>query len=494
MQKRENSYIVFLKSILIVILGSLSFPNMNVIGALSILPIAILLLNTLMKGDPFSFVIQLFTGAHFTYGKQIGSVFLIAAGIALILWTILFNKRKFKNQLTSTGKKYIFLLCVILFIQVLSILFYRDFEFDKKIISILYIILITQFVIYFSGISISEIDIKRFVYCLFLTCLYSVIVSINQFSSFLPTNSLWPTYDENAIFEKEIFRNSGTFLNYEIYAEYSLSIITILLPGIVSGSIKKYNTRLHYIAIITVALSLYSIILSGTRSSLFLFPICTLIVLYRYRNKINKTTFIAIFVAAVVGYLTPDITKILNLDSFILRNDSLENTTLDKVMTGEAINRAATFSYGLEKIQNKLKDGTLLIGEGYYTFRDEYRDIHFDKSGIEFPDYHNLYMSLIVIWGIGGAWAFISIFILSINSGIKAYKKIKNTNSIYSDLLYGFNLMFIFLMINQLKIQFIRDSNYLFLIMILLVIYISLSESILNFSKKIIKNEDSLVY
>ncbi|HUR11223.1 MAG TPA: hypothetical protein VM012_07630, partial [Flavitalea sp.] len=91
----------------------------------------------------------------------------------------------------------------------------------------------------------------------------------------------------------------------------------------------------------------------------------------------------------------------------------------------------------------------------------------------------------IVIWGYGGALVFVLIFIASLTKGIRSYKRNRGAPPAYRDLLLGFNLLFFLFLINQLKIQFIREINYFMLILILLAIYHTVAGKMVKSSRSV---------
>ncbi|AXE17026.1 hypothetical protein DR864_04395 [Runella rosea] len=489
---RERVYLILFKSILIVLLGAVSYPEINQLGLVCIIPISIIMLSTLLKGDLFSFILQIFVGCHFTYGKQIGGVFTLSATLSLVIY-ILLNRKTITNNKSSFSNSQKYIIYGLLFLQILSLLLASSFETYKKLISILFFCCLTLIVLYSSKSLISKFDIRRFYVIIFYSSLYILLVALNQNYKIISDSPLFPTYTEDAVFEKGIFRSSGTLLNFEYFGEYSLGIMMLLTPGIVSGSLKKYSKYIYYICLFSVLISFYCIILSGTRSTLFLLPFFLIYIFFIYKKYVAFMKILLGFFLLLILFSNVNIGSYINLKSFSDRNENLGAFSFDKVLNGEAINRASTFTYGLAKISKKAKGISILIGEGYYTTREEYRKTHFDESNIVFPDYHNFYMSSIVLWGVLGVILFVSLFASFLYKGVFFFKT-NNAGTISSDLICGFNLFFIVFLINQFKIQFIRDSNYFMLILIFLVIYSNLISSTYTLIHLKKRNENSLVY
>ena len=269
----------------------------------------------------------------------------------------------------------------------------------------------------------------------------------------------------------DITRSSGTFLSYEAYAEYSISIIALLLPGVLSGSFKKADTKLYILCLLTIFLGVFSIVLSATRSFILLLPVLIFIILFNSK-KIKANSLLFIGFLTVMFLVVNSFTHIVDFSIFSKRSEDMDVNSLSfsKVLSGEQINRGPLFSFATKNIR---RNGGL-IGGGYFTSPEEYHDVHFGKDLVEYADYHNLYLSIIVIWGFIGAILFLSIIFSLYFKGVRLYRRVKRNSSLPNDLLLGFNTMFILFLINEFKIQFNRQVNYFMLVLILLAIYSSL--------------------
>lgn len=465
--KYRKSLFFFIKIFLLIFLGSLSYPKITNLGLLALVPIIFIFIHTLFIKDYFSFLLLVFVSNHFPYGNQIGGVYILSAGIALTYYYFFFTNTHKKNLLISSiTRLQKSMLIVFFFIQILSIIIgSSNFSIEPQIIASCSFFFLLLLFYFFTKIIITDLDFKKLFVTFFFVSVHMLLVSLNQIFKFIQPNPFFVLYSKDSTFELDILRSSGTFLNFEAYAEYSLSIIAILLCLIISGSINKFGLLLKRLIVTTIIISIIAIILSGTRSSLYSLPLLFIIIIFAYRKKIKiLNMFIFIFLCLMFFLFNP--LSFFNLDSFTKRNEGTK-FEFNKILSGEGTNRSSVYEHGFEKIQK----GNLLIGQGYFTTRDEYHFVHFDNTGIEYPDYHNLYLSSIVIWGICGTIIFFSILLYPIYKGLSIYSKLKKKFLFKSDLLCGFNIMFIFLMVNEYKIQFIRETNYFMLIFIFLAIY-----------------------
>jgi len=434
---------------------------------------------SLQRQEYFSFLLQLLICNHFLFGYENGGVFNFAASISLIIYLFISKNQTFVN--TSLSKGCLISILLLGIIQGLS-LFNSDSALNLKLIAAFFFFNLLFLFYYSSKIALSSKNFVNIFQVLGLFFIYMFIVSLNQKFIFFQSNyAFFPNLDPDAEYELGITRSAGTLGNFEAYAEYSVSMAALCLPGILSGSYFKANRPFYYFCCLIVLLSILSIVLSGTRSSILLLPflIITICIILGRQLKI-KTILVSAFLITAFVIINND-QDFFDLNVFSQRSESVDfqKLTLSKLLSGEEMNRGNIFAYAFKKIDRV----SGLVGEGYFTNRSEYTKVHFDQGkDVSIPDYHNLYLSSIVIWGYVGTIIFISIFISTIIRGFKLYYKLRSNHFYLVDLLLGFNLLFTFFMINQFKIQFIRDANYFVLIFLLLAVYNSLMKYLSNLS------------
>lgn len=470
MQKKSDSVlIIFLKILVYLILGSFTFsayPLPIVLAALTI--ITVIFFITLYKEDYFSFLMQLFICNHFQFGYENGGIFNLAASLALIIHLLVY-KNKFQ-KVSALSMASITAIVILAIIQILSLI-NSDSPVNLKIISALSFFNLFFLFYYSSKIGFNVINYLRFIQITGIFFIYMFLVSLNQKYEFYQSPyAFFPSLNPDAEYELGIKRSGGTLGNFEFYAEYSISIIALVLPGLLSGSFNNVSKQFYYFCCLIAFTAILAIVLSGTRSSILLLPflIITVCMFLVKRLKV-KSIIISATIMAVLFIINSNV-KLIDFTVFTKRSESVDmkTLTLSKILSGEDMNRGDIFAYGIKKINKS----SVLIGEGYFTNRKEYTKVHFDQvDDMSVPDYHNLYLSAIVIWGYLGAAILVFIFVSTIIRGFKLYYILKSYNFFLVDLLLGFNILFLFFMINQFKIEFIRDTNYFLLILLLLSIY-----------------------
>jgi hypothetical protein len=472
---QEPVKIVLAKIAMVCLLGSFSLGAYNpAVNLLAVIAMIYVFTSSINKGDYFSFMMQLFFANHFVFGNDKGGLFNIVALFTLFVLNL--SGKKFSPNPTSFGPGVRFLIVVLFLFQIIGLTANLNATFVAKLSGLASFSGMILLIYLLSTIKITKLDLIRFIQVLFFFSIYELIVSLNQKYSFIHFNSpLLPKQSDGDDFQYDIFRCMGTFINFEAYAEYSLSIIALLLPGIISGSFKKISMKFYGMTVGLVVISLMSIILSVTRSSFYLLPFVVIFIFFTQGKKL-KFSALAPFLIAIVAFLLLNTQfKFVDFAAFTERSKEMNITSLGDIASGNEINRGDIFAYAFKKIERTKG----ILGEGYFTTPFDYYAVHFGKRKPDVGDYHNLYLSIVVFWGIPGALAFLMIFFTSIYRGFTTLKNNKKTISDFDrDLLVGFNTLFVFLLINQYKIIFLRESNYALVIFILLLMYLGLIRKI----------------
>jgi hypothetical protein len=195
-------------------------------------------------------------------------------------------------------------------------------------------------------------------------------------------------------------------------------------------------------------------LLSGTRSSLLLtlfFAAILGIFQIRYLLFSLKNIIYLLFISVPLIIYASVIEKSLQLDTLISRWDDL-NRKID-VVTGEGINRQGTYQLAYRRIREE----NLTFGNGY-CFGQAYSKVVKGQNISEYKDFHNLYLSLPFFYGWAGAFLLILMFVIPLFILFKRKRL----------LWVSFFSMWVVFLINEYKIQFIRDPHYTMLIWILL--------------------------
>lgn len=424
--------------------------------------------------DPVTFFLQLFIGNFFIFGNKFGGNYNIAAFAAIVFYTAINGRIPFlKKSILNNAIKAALLIWA--FFELLSITGGNHFPLSSELQNFLAFCMMLYLFYFVSRIPFTSDDYYKIVFSISVFFIYLFLVAFNQNYEFI-NSPFWffPSTDKTIEYDQGITRCASTLgANFEAFAEFCVSLICILLPGILSGSSLKKNRFFYYFSMTMMLLILMAMIYSGTRSSILLLPI-GIVGSFIFLGKRLNTKLVVLMLVVSAGLFVANLgLKFIDFSVFEERSENMDNVSLQTMLNGDAMNRGGLFPYAFQQMQN-----TGIIGRGYFTSPYEYRYVQFNKDDMIFDgiaDYHNLYMSSYVLWGSVGFAAMMFLFFYPMYEGWKTYWAVRKQGGYMTDLLLGFNLLFVIMMINEFKIQFVRDVNYFTIVMMLLVLYISLA-------------------
>ena len=178
----------------------------------------------------------------------------------------------------------------------------------------------------------------------------------------------------------------------------------------------------------------------------------------------TPSTLIGIIIAVI---LLLSFGSYIGLDLLLERIGTIDfsHINANNVANGEETSRGFTYQTGFKRLLER--DWVLGYGFGV---GNHYSMAFFGNTDQEIRDYHNLYLSLPIMFGWVGGFVFLFIFINTIYKLILSYYS--NKKESYSNNLIGFIFTWIIFLINEYKIQAIREPNYFMLIWIWLIITI----------------------
>jgi len=149
--------------------------------------------------------------------------------------------------------------------------------------------------------------------------------------------------------------------------------------------------------------------------------------------------------------------------------------SLKDISEGRGINREEVFIVGVSRI-NEL---SWTLGYGFGTLESN-RIAWFGNLYHPFYDFHNIYLSLPIIFGWGGATAFLFIIFTVLFRLMIALKNMKNiSDSFMANIIIGLIVFWITFLIHEYKINILRNVHYVMLIFI----WLGISNSIANTSE-----------
>lgn len=322
-------------------------------------------------------------------------------------------------------------------------------------------------------------------FVLFLVALNQKFVFIDSSIPLLGSEALDTSVSEVGIYYG--LRMPSLFFDYELFSEFALMMFILSFSIITEKSTKAYfgfTALPYYLAFI----SLLNIIITGTRSGfLLLFGFLIIFTFFRTKNLFSTQTFIVVASLAILVPVMVNYAELIGLDYLINRFKEIDfkNVSLNNIVSGEEMNRAYVYAEGY----NRIKQENWLLGYGYGTQQSN-NLAWFSKLGasgvLEIRDFHSLYICMPMIYGWIGGIVYLGMVIYIIILLFRKYLK-TNENPLRI-FIFGLAFLFIFFLINQIKINSLRLYNYHYMIWILM----GFALSVLRI--KSISDEDSLVY
>ena len=462
-----SSQKIFLNVIFLLIIGLFSiklfFPS-PVLWIFSFVIILFFLLKVIINyKDPFGFLLILFFLSHFSYVDNQGGLWNISAFTVYII--IILSKRKqisFKTDRTS-----LFLLISLLLVNLVGWTFYSDSSITLRIQGFIMLSSYMLTFIFVSNIKITPVVLKRFFNLLFIISIYLFFAAINQRIGII--DSKLPLLPPKSISQNLInltSNSSSTFANSELYGEYCVLILILTLSvSLTKANIKLFFSKKYY-SIIIILMMIFGCFLSGSRSSVLLAFSSLFIVglksvlsfkksnnLFKLLTVLSAISLFSLFIFDF-GYQSTlsDFQKLESLDY-----------SVDNIISGESINRYELFKYAIERINSE----NWLFGKGYGPLESNILAWWGYTEDTPYVDFHNLYYTMIMVYGYLGLLIFLSLVIRIIILSVKA-KFFKINANYLNPILTVIPLFWIIFLIDQWKISILRNPNFHMIIWIFL--------------------------
>lgn len=449
------------------------FNNKYIGFAIILIPISSIFLKIYRSSeDKFDFLLFIFILSHFTqYGANRGGLW-----VTLIFVVFILKFREIFVRFLHLSIALRILILILLLYDILGLIIVNE---KDVIIRIQYFFMFSTLLLVFtfaSTVPLSEGHlIKLFKVC-FIIQIFSFLIALNQKYLLLPipNTALFPLRVD-LFGEFQTSRSSSMIDDYELFAEYSLLSFIIFFPQIL---FRRKNVSLkNYQLIIFCVLCVINIFLSGTRSSVILIVIAFIVfglislIFKRGSKAFFKLSSILILIIIIFVFLGSYIG--LNIVSDRFADVNIFDLQFRDISEGGGINRGDIFRIALSRLNNQ----SWQIGYGFGTPESNLL-AWFGSSNYIYADYHNMYLTLPILFGWGGAVSFVLIIftiLLKLINTMKNLKFIKN--SYISNMLIGLVVCWASFLINEYKINIWRNLHYVMLILIWLGISYSLASN-----------------
>jgi len=433
----------------------------------------------LIRRDIFAFVMTIYVASHFSYGDNHGGLWnLLAVVVVSIFFPFIYNNVSVRGgSILIRGLLGIFILSNVAGWVIVNPL---PLESLVKGIAAFFGYMLIFYLS--SNISITKERVKIYISIVTVLIIYQFIISIFQYYQLADWSS--PIVGGNTLgtmVVTEVNRPVGTIQHFELFAEYAVLMSCLLVPMLSSSTTKK-ELRLSYLQIIAVLIVCCGIVIITSVRAAAILMVLTIVLYYlllvsRFIKSLDKISqqlklamiFMVVFpVASIyVGY------KELKDD---FNNVDIENITIQNVISGKAINRGPLIVAALNRIESE----SWILGFGSGTIQsNQWAWFGYDPERRRPPaaGYHNLYLSIIMVYGWIGAFAFLGIVLTIVFKLLVICIKNRRNKSYLVILALGMGIMWCIFLIDEYKISILRNSNYQMIIWILLGLSYSLTKS-----------------
>jgi len=460
-----------------------SFSN-TTIQIIGIILVTILFVNfTILKKKYFEFIIMMFACSHFiTFMPGAGGLFNIISFFLLFFFFSKFNK----NSNFNSNKTLILLLGILIFFSVLGWGFKSPVPNDQLILGIISFFGYILMVFFSSKYEITKSRLKLFLDATCIFSIYNLLVSLNTLFKIVVINSPLIITSMFRVGLSDHLFQGGVFSSSEISGEYGLLSFILLLPFFLVTN-RKYFININtnkFLVLGGIIASLLNALLSFSKAIFVLTIIASILgLLFQYFLNLKsafrpiKVIKISLYIIAILLLLKP----IIPFDFIFQRfNDSPElvDNFLAHPLTGEGTSRETGYTTGL----NRIKSNNWLIGYGWSVGSGNRLAWFGSLTGLaeQRMDHHNIYYSLIPIFGWIGTLAIVLIILNTIYRLFFSVLSIKRTSHRLLPLAIGLMFLLIFFLVDEWKINATRNPNYF----MMLWIWIGISNSVVKTIKK----------
>lgn len=468
---RVKSFSPFFQGILILILGLFAIKKYVVIAPIwltSFCLISWFFMRTLKKSKT-NFVLLLFFLSHFSYADNQGGLWNICALAAyMVIFLADKGRLEFKNRRDLT-------LLFALGLLVCNLVGWIFLSRSSYLYRVEGFMMMSSYLITFLIVSNLELSEEFFISKFSLISnllIYLLFAALNQrfgwVYSKLPL--LPPKNIENGLIQLTT-NSDSVFGNSELYGEYSVLILIILLSLLRYNASSGYallSKQRHYISIVIAILGTF---LSGSRSSIIL--VVFVFVFFGLRSFVKSSLsraylrFVAYLSVAAFAVL---VTRLdFGLQSSLDDLNKLENVefTVENVVSGKAINRYETFLYALDR----LDDESWFFGHGIGPLESNILAWWGYSTNTPYVDFHNLYYTMPMLYGYSGMIIFFCLIWVVIYRSVKSYTSSK---TITGSLVSAMPLFWALFLVDEWKISMLRNPNYHMIVWIFLGLNIAL--------------------
>lgn len=414
--------------------------------------------------DTLGFILTMFICTHFAFADNQGGLWSYIICAVLLLAMLLKHQRTF--SFSCIPRSINWLMFIFIAHQLVGLIF-NPYSLISNIQS--FIVICAQCLILYAcaSINMSKNALNRLFTIWFITAILIFLVALNQHYQWVITDSpLLPQREGAMLLFKGI--PAGSFGNSELFAEY---FGMVFLTAFIFLMYSKELASLHVntlLSIIILFLSIASLIMSSARSAIILTGAA---VLYLILNNLILTislksiwkTVVIVSIALLVFIFIANFGTYFSLEKTIQDFGKINpSISLKTVLSGEDINRGFIYDIAYQR----LSENDWWIGYGFNLPENNRESL--GLSGVPFADFHNLYLSLPIFYGWGGAVAYILIVLFTGIRAFSCYIRMRYFDHYLVPISLAFSLIWGLFLSDQFVISVTRNPSFFLLTWFLL--------------------------
>lgn len=438
-------------------------PN-TALGALGFLLIAALFTYVLfIRKDTFGFILIIYVCSHFSYADNQGGLWNLMTFGLLVLY-VFFSKQE--REIPQNDILVVTLLGIFVLWNVLGWSLNNPMPIVQKMQGVAVLFGFLMMFHLASNIIITKERFQFFLSITFFMTVYQFVVALIQKYYIIDWNTplIGGYSDKGTVLTHAMSPPIGTLQHFELFGEYGVLVMCLMIPLLSARSTQNELNFGSYRVLITIILCLAIIMITSQRAP----AILAVVVVVFYYFVLQTRIFAAIdrlsrqiWLVMAVILVIPVIGVYTGLDGLEEDFAQLKGTrfSLESVASGKAINRGSLTTIALKRIEHE----SWWAGFGYGVPRSNewaWWGVDSKRGGSKISDFHNLYLSLPMLYGWVGAMAFIAIIILTQWRLFKVSLKFRQNINFLIVVALGFTLFWGIFLIDEFKISILRNPNY----------------------------------
>lgn len=439
-------------------------PN-AVVGGIGFLLIGLIFYYVLfVRRDPFGFILLVYVSSHFTYANNQGGLWNLMTFGILALYLVV-NPRS--GDFRQRDRVMYALLWVFILWNVLGWGVRNPVPIIDELMGIAAFF---GFILMFhlaSNMVITKERFRLFLLVTFIMLPYEFMVDLIQRYQLLRWNTpLIGSYTEQGSTLIYGTTNAwGTLVHFELMGEYGVLLACLLIP-LLSSSLTQRELRFGSNRIVIMIFSCLAIIMLATNRSATILLVLAIAVYYlvlpmRVFSAIDRVGR-QLKLILVLALLLPVIGVYIGLHTLEEKFSTLsgEKFSVEGVVSGKDINRGTTVAMGLNRLQKE----SWWVGYGFGTPRSNvwawYGVDPRERSSMGTAGFHSLYLSLPELYGWVGALAFLAMIVVTAFRSFTTSMRYRRRKSFLIVLAVGFTMFWGVFLMNEYKIDILRNPNY----------------------------------